>query len=72
MIGKLLRSVELDYSQVSSVTVHLVDLNEFKAMNAVYEQYFPPGVQPVRTCVGVSSLLEDARIEITCIANREL
>lgn len=70
LIGKLLAQVGLDYQHIATVLVHMVDLTEFDAMNAAYAQYFPAGAQPVRTCVGVASLLADAKIEITCVAHR--
>ena len=50
-----------------SSTVHMTDLSEFAAMNAVYAEYFrkdPPG----RTTVQVPALPAGARIEITVIA----
>ena len=33
-------------------------------MNAVYASYFPPDRRPARTCIGVSDLAREARIEI--------
>jgi 2-iminobutanoate/2-iminopropanoate deaminase len=36
----------------------------------VYASYFPPDRRPARTCVGVTDLARDARIEIDCIARR--
>jgi 2-iminobutanoate/2-iminopropanoate deaminase len=50
------------------VGVFMVDLGQFEAMNAVYRTYFPDGLLPARTCVGVASLLENALIEIDCVA----
>ena len=39
-------------------------------MNAVYETYFDPGRRPARTCVGVTGLALDARVEIDLLARR--
>jgi enamine deaminase RidA (YjgF/YER057c/UK114 family) len=36
----------------------------------VYAEYFPAGRRPARTCVGVTGLARDARIEIDFIARR--
>lgn len=70
LIDRMLASVSLSLSDVTSVLVHLIDLGDFDAMNAAYATYFAAGKQPVRTCVQVAALLENARIEITCQAHR--
>ena len=52
---------------VVATTVHMVNLEDFGAMNEVYATYFkknPPG----RTAVGVTSLPAGASIEITATA----
>ena len=43
---------------------------DFAAMNAVYESYFPADRLPARTCVGVTGLARDALVEIDFIARR--
>jgi len=70
LISRMLATVSLTLSDVTSVAVHMTDLTEFEDMNAAYARFFPPGREPVRTCVGVSALLEGARIEFTCQARR--
>ncbi len=52
---------------VVKTTVFLTDMGEFKAMNAVYGEYFP-GNPPARSTVQVSRLPADAHVEIECIA----
>ena len=42
-------------------------MNNFAKMNRIYEMYFAKNFPP-RCCVGVSSLLLDADIEIEAIA----
>ena len=52
---------------VVATMVHMVNLDEFARMNAVYGTYFkanPPG----RTTVGVTSLPAGAAVEITATA----
>ena len=52
---------------VVATQVHMVNLGDFEAMNAVYAEYFrknPPG----RTTVGVTSLPAGASVEITATA----
>jgi len=45
--------------------VFLVSLDDFAAVNAVYEQYFPG--KPARTTVEVSRLPWGVRVEIDCV-----
>jgi 2-iminobutanoate/2-iminopropanoate deaminase len=54
---------------VVKVTIFLADLQEFKAFNAVYAEYFP-AQPPARTTVGVAALPASARVEIDAIAVR--
>lgn len=68
-VGRLLRAVELDYSDVVKCTVYLRDFSEFGAMNMVYREYFP-AEPPARATVGVTALAEDFRVEIEVLAAR--
>ena len=68
-VGRLLRTVGLDYADVVKCTVYLVDMDEFAAMNAIYRGYFPTE-PPTRATVGVSRLAVGARIEIEAMAAR--
>lgn len=70
LIERMLATVSLTLADVTSVLVHMTDLDDFAHMNAAYERFFPPGQEPIRTCVEVSALLEGARIEFTCQARR--
>ena len=42
-VGRLLRTVGLDYADVVRCTVYLLDFTEFAAMNAVYRDVLPDG-----------------------------
>lgn len=53
---------------VTSATVYLKDLNDFKGMNEVYAQIFGAH-KPARATVGVSELPKSALVEISCIAS---
>ena len=55
------------FGDVVKATVFLRDMGDFKAMNAVYAEYFT-GDLPARSCVAVSGLPVDARVEIEVIA----
>lgn len=68
-VGRLLKAVELDYSDVVRCTVYLRDFDDFAAFNAVYREYFPTE-PPTRATVGVTALAEDFRVEIEVLAAR--
>lgn len=65
-IETLLEAAGATLDDVISCLVHLVDLADFPAFNATYEQKFP-GVKPVRTTVR-ADLVAGMRVEITVIA----
>lgn len=65
-IGYLLAEMGLDYHHVVKTTVFVSDLNDFTKVNEVYGSYFD-GVYPARSCVEVSRLPKDAKVEIECI-----
>src|SRR6267154_5606335 len=54
-IETVLEAAGASLDEVISCLVHLVDLADFPAFNAVYEQKFT-GVKPVRTTVGADLL----------------
>jgi 2-iminobutanoate/2-iminopropanoate deaminase len=68
-VGRLLKSVGLDYVDVVRCTVYLRDFDDFAAMNAVYREYFPTD-PPARATVGVTALAADYAIEIEVTAAR--
>lgn len=70
LIEQILATVSLSLADVTSVLVHMTNLDEFAEMNAAYRTFFEDGKEPARTCVQVARLLENARIEITCHARR--
>jgi 2-iminobutanoate/2-iminopropanoate deaminase len=65
-IETVLRAAGASRDDVISCLVHLVDLADFPAFNAVYEQKFT-GVKPVRTTVR-ADLVAGLLVEITVIA----
>ena len=67
----VLGGLGLDLSHVVAARVFLTHFEpDYEAMNAVYEDYFPPERRPARTCIGVTALARGARIEIDFIARR--
>jgi 2-iminobutanoate/2-iminopropanoate deaminase len=68
-IAAILESHRLTMANVVSVTVYLKDLNDFRAMDSVFESYFR-GSPPARSVVEVSRLPRAALVEVSVIAGR--
>jgi reactive intermediate/imine deaminase len=70
-LKRVLDGVGLDFSHVVFARVYLTHFSEdYAAMNAVYASYFAPERRPGRTCVGVTGLALEARVEIDLVAKR--
>jgi 2-iminobutanoate/2-iminopropanoate deaminase len=65
----VLAETGLSPNDVVSCSVYLMDMNDFPAMNAVYESHFSKPF-PARTTIGVAALPLGARVEISLIAAR--
>ena len=57
----------LAMEHVVKCTVFLADINEWAAFNEVYKRHFAPPY-PARSALGVSGLVDHARVEMECIA----
>lgn len=66
-LGAVLCAGGCHFADVVKTTVYLVDMNDFAAMNAVYDRYFG-ATKPTRSTVAVAALPRGARVEIDCIA----
>jgi 2-iminobutanoate/2-iminopropanoate deaminase len=66
-IREVLRTAGMDFKDVVSVTVYIVDFKEFERFNAVYREYFPND-PPARATVQVAALNIGARVELQMIA----
>jgi len=67
----VLSGLGLGLQDVVMARIYLTNFkDDYATMNEVYRGYFPPGRLPARTCVGVTGLAYDARIEIDLIARR--
>jgi len=64
-IQAILTAAGSSFDDVVRFGVFLADLNDFAAMNEVFQKYFP-GEPPARTTVGVQ--LPKIKIEIDCVA----
>jgi 2-iminobutanoate/2-iminopropanoate deaminase len=68
-LGNVLRAAGYGFGDVVKTTLFLVDMNDFAAVNAVYEKFFGTS-KPARSTVAVSGLPKGARVEIDCIAKK--
>lgn len=67
----VLAAIGLDLEHVVMARVYLTHFKEdYRRMNAVYRTYFAEGRLPARTCIGVTGLALDARIEIDLLVKR--
>ncbi len=66
---EVLESADLTPDDVVKVNVYLTDMNNFAAMNEVYETQFS-APYPARTCVAVLTLPLNADVEIEMIAKK--
>lgn len=66
----ILKAAGLSLGNVIKTTVFLKDMNDFAAMNGVYEAAFAGTVYPARSAVEVARLPKDALVEIEVIAHR--
>lgn len=71
-ISAVLNSAGLSPSNIIKTTIFLVDLADFNGVNQIYEQFFKEAnaIFPARSCVQVSGLPRNVKIEIEVIASR--
>lgn len=69
-IKAILAAANCQPANIVKTTVFLADLNDFAAVNAVYEQFFKEhnAAFPTRSCVQVARIPKDAKVEIEVIA----
>ena len=53
---------------VAKTTVYLKNMDDFPAMNAVYEEFFEPKTAPARATVEVARLPKDVLVEMDAVA----
>ncbi|MFW6007281.1 MAG: RidA family protein [Bacillota bacterium] len=66
-IRNILTEEGLDMDSVVKCTVYLEDMNDFNDINEVYRTFFN-SPYPARSCVEVSALPKDVKIEIEAMA----
>ncbi len=67
-VEQVLLAAGTDLKHVVKTTVFLSDMNDFAAMNKVYQDKFGEGACPARSAVEVARLPKDALIEIEAVA----
>src|SRR5699024_947451 len=67
-LGAILKEVGLDFDNVVKTLIFISDMNHFEEINEVYSEYFT-GKLPARSCVEVSRLPKDVKVEIELIAS---
>jgi 2-iminobutanoate/2-iminopropanoate deaminase len=66
-LNTVLNGINLSLQNVIKTTVYLKNMDDFKAMNSVYENMFQ-GHKPSRTTIAIKQNPLDALVEIECIA----
>jgi len=66
-LGKVLRAAGSTWEKVVKVNVYLKNMDDFGAMNEIYEKLLPTP-KPARTCIQAAKLPNDVDVEIEAIA----
>ncbi len=69
-LSAVLQAAGSSLGRVVKTTVFLTNLDDFKAMNETYAEFFPSAA-PARSTVQVSRLPAGASVEIECIAVKD-
>ena len=64
----LLSEAGSDKAKILSATIYLNDMNDFAAMNAVWDSWVVPGQTPARATVQAKLASPEYRIEIQVVA----
>ncbi len=66
-LGAILKEAGADYKNIVKTTIFLTDMNDFAAVNKIYESYFGENF-PARSCVQVAKLPLGGLVEVECVA----
>lgn len=67
-VDELLIQSGSDREHLLSATIYIKDMNDFAAMNAVWDAWVPEGFAPARACVQASMAREVLLVEISVVA----
>ncbi len=65
----VLQQAGFEFSDVVKTTIFLIDMNDFTAVNTIYDRYLGQ-TKPARSTVAVSALPKNARLEIEATAKK--
>ena len=71
VLGKIdaqLNALSTSRSNVLSANIYLASMQDFAAMNVIWDAWFPAGTAPSRTCVEARLARPAVLIEITVVA----
>ena len=66
-LSAVLKEAGVTFSDVVKTTIFLSDMDDFAAVNEVYESFLTPPY-PARSTVAVKTLPKNVKVEIDCIA----
>lgn len=69
-LGEVLKAAGSGYRNIVKTTIFLTNMEDFAAVNRIYESYFD-GRFPARSCVQVAKLPLGGLVEVECIAVEE-
>ena len=71
-VKAIITSAGYQVNNIVKTTIFLADMNDFAAVNAVYEAFFIENNAgfPARSCVQVARIPKDAKVEIEVIATK--
>ncbi|PCJ16265.1 MAG: hypothetical protein COB02_16565 [Candidatus Cloacimonadota bacterium] len=64
----LLFDIGSSKEQILSATIYIKTMNDFQAMNKVWDSWVPKGQAPARACVQAQMAREELLVEISVIA----
>jgi len=67
-LDALLESVGSDKTNLLSATIYIKNMDDFQAMNAVWDAWVPEGHAPARACVEAAMARPSLLVEISLIA----
>lgn len=67
-VDALLISAGSDRQHILSATIYLADMQEFQAMNSVWDNWIEEGHAPARACVQAQMARPTLKVEISVIA----
>ena len=67
-ISELLAEADTDPDHIVSTLIHISDMTDFAAMNAVWDRWFQDRPKPARTCVEAKMARPEVLVEMTVVA----